>query len=71
MSRTQGRIIAVAVVVLTFVISQLIADPTIFGFGPAVVKLLSIAAGVLALVSNYLPSIFKPDTTPAPTDTTP
>lgn len=61
MNRTTGRIAAAGLVILAFVVGQLLDADTakVLNESPIMLKLLSIFAGVLAIATNYLPSIFN------------
>lgn len=71
MSRTTGRFVALGFMILAFTVGQLLDKDTalVLGISPVILKLLSIFSGVIAIVTNYLPSVFQGDTTATTTTT--
>lgn len=70
MSGTLRAVIGISLAVAMYVLGSLVQNASVYGFSPIVTELLKMSGGVLALVANLIPSVFKgenyqPPTTPA------
>ncbi len=61
MTREQGRVVAIAFVVLAFIVGRLMSPSTAatFDLSPQILEVLGIISGVIAIVTNYLPSVWR------------
>ena len=59
MNGTLRAIIGLSLAVAMYIIGSLVQGASVYGFSPVVTELLKMSGGVLVLVSNLIPSIFK------------
>jgi len=66
MTRDQGRMLAAALGILSFVITAVIQQQDTFGISKQITAALVIVNGALLVGTNYFPNVFRSEPAPLP-----